>query len=163
VRLPRLIEPRSAPGICAHYSTRSATHPLEELIQRRHDECSTAIDPRAHTLAMSENLFVYGSLKPGHQNAHLLEAIGGTWLAASVVGSLQDTGWGAGIGYPALTLDANGGEVHGFVFSSERLTEHWHELDDFEGAEYARVMTTVTLDDGRLLEAHVYVARPGAS
>jgi gamma-glutamylcyclotransferase (GGCT)/AIG2-like uncharacterized protein YtfP len=108
---------------------------------------------------MAEHLFVYGSLKPGHENAHLLEAIGGAWQAASVVGNLLPTGWGAGIGYPALALDARGGEVHGFVFTSRRLAEHWNELDEFEGAEYERVMTTVTLDDGRPVEAYVYVAR----
>jgi len=50
---------------------------------------------------MIQRLFVYGSLQPGHTNAHLLEQIGGTWQAASVVGMLRPEGWGAQQGYPA--------------------------------------------------------------
>ena len=106
-----------------------------------------------------EHLFVYGTLKPGHENAHLLDAIGGTWRPACVVGILRPSGWAAGMGYPALTLDANGGEVRGFVFSSERLADFWVALDEFEGKDYARVMTTATLDDGSSIAAHVYVMR----
>jgi gamma-glutamylcyclotransferase (GGCT)/AIG2-like uncharacterized protein YtfP len=79
-----------------------------------------------------QRLFVYGTLKPGHANAHLLEAIGGTWQPASVVGTLHPEGWGAGQGYPALVLDETGSDVRGVVFTSERLPQHWQELDEFE-------------------------------
>ena len=112
---------------------------------------------RAKPEIQVEHLFVYGSLKPGHENAHLLEAIGGTWRAASVRGAMRPTGWGAGMGYPALTLDDDGSEVRGFVFSSERLAEHWARLDEFEGSDYRRVATLVILEDGSRIEAQVYV------
>ena len=104
-----------------------------------------------------ERLFVYGSLKPGHQNAQLLESIGGTWLAASVRGTLRPAGWGAGLGYPALTLDEHGAEVRGFVFTSEGLAQHWERLDEFEGEDYERVAAKVWLDDMSTVEAFVYV------
>ena len=104
-----------------------------------------------------ERLFVYGSLQPGHENAHLLEAIGGTWQRATVVGVLRPAGWGAGIGYPALTLDPDGSEVHGVVFSSNALANHWQRLDEFEGEDYERVATPVRLDDGSVVDAYVYV------
>ncbi len=104
-----------------------------------------------------EHLFVYGTLKPGHENAHLLEAIGGTWRAASVRGVLRPSGWAAGKGYPALTLADAGEEVRGFVFSSERLAGHWAGLDAFEGSDYRRVAAIATLDDGSRIEAQVYV------
>jgi gamma-glutamylcyclotransferase (GGCT)/AIG2-like uncharacterized protein YtfP len=104
-----------------------------------------------------ERLFVYGSLKPGHANAHVLEAIGGTWQAASVKGTLHPEGWGAGIGYPALTLDEDGTEVRGFVFTSDRLAPNWERLDEFEGDDYERVVTAVRLEDMSTVEAHVYV------
>jgi gamma-glutamylcyclotransferase (GGCT)/AIG2-like uncharacterized protein YtfP len=104
-----------------------------------------------------ERLFVYGSLQPGRENAHLLEAIGGSWQAASVKGILRPAGWGAAIGYPALTLDANGSVVSGFVFTSETLPQHWARLDEFEGEEYERVVTMVRLEDMSTVEAHVYV------
>lgn len=106
---------------------------------------------------MIERLFVYGSLKPGHSNAHLLEQIGGSWQAASVVGTLRPEGWGADQGYPALTLDEGGMRVSGFVFSSEQLAQHWPRLDEFEGDDYERVLTTATVDDGGPITAYVYV------
>ena len=112
---------------------------------------------------VSEHLFVYGSLKPGHENAHLLEAIGGTWQAATVVGVMRQTGWGAGMGYPALTLEATGDTVHGFVFTSERLADSWKMLDEFEGDDYERVAASVRLDDGRRITAYVYVGRSGGA
>ncbi len=108
---------------------------------------------------MIQRLFVYGSLKPGHANAHLLEAIGGMWQPASVIGTLQPVGWGAAQGYPALMLDENGAEVYGLVFTSERLAQHWQALDEFEGDDYERVLTTARVDGGGTVEAYVYVAR----
>jgi gamma-glutamylcyclotransferase (GGCT)/AIG2-like uncharacterized protein YtfP len=106
---------------------------------------------------MLEHLFVYGSLQPGHANAHLLEAIGGTWQAATMRGRMRNEGWGAGLGYPALTLDESGAAVSGFVFSSQRLADHWPALDEFEGSDYARVRATASLEDGSVITAFVYV------
>lgn len=109
-----------------------------------------------------DRLFVYGTLKPGHENAHLLEPIGGTWQRGSVLGFLKPPGTEPGQLYPALTLDDHGVEVRGFVFSSARLPQHWRRLDEFEAADdYARVITTARLDDGSTVEAFVYV-RGGA-
>jgi gamma-glutamylcyclotransferase (GGCT)/AIG2-like uncharacterized protein YtfP len=110
---------------------------------------------------MLQRLFVYGSLQPGHTNAHLLEQVGGTWQAASVVGMLRPEGWGAPQGYPALTLDERGTQVRGFVFSSEKLAQHWQRLDEFEGADYERVLTTASVDGDGTIEAYVYVLNRG--
>jgi gamma-glutamylcyclotransferase (GGCT)/AIG2-like uncharacterized protein YtfP len=98
---------------------------------------------------MIQRLFVYGTLKPGHANAHLLETIGGTWQPASVIGTLLPVGWGADQGYPALMPDENGAEVHGLVFTPERLAQHWRALDQFEG-DYERVLTPGIEGGGRL-------------
>jgi gamma-glutamylcyclotransferase (GGCT)/AIG2-like uncharacterized protein YtfP len=106
---------------------------------------------------MVQRLFVYGTLQPGHVNAHLLEAIGGEWQAASVTGLLSHDGWGATQGYPALILAENGAPVPGYVFNSERLAEHWDDLDAFEGADYRRVVARVRLDDQSDVTAFVYV------
>jgi gamma-glutamylcyclotransferase (GGCT)/AIG2-like uncharacterized protein YtfP len=110
---------------------------------------------------MIQRLFVYGTLQPGHANAHLLEEIGGTWQAASVVGTLLPEGWATGQGYPTLTLDERGAEVKGFVFSSEQLAQHWQKLDEFEGEDYERALTAARLEDGRTIETHVYVLNRG--
>jgi gamma-glutamylcyclotransferase (GGCT)/AIG2-like uncharacterized protein YtfP len=53
-------------------------------------------------------------------------------------------------------LDEHGGEVPGFLFSSESLFEHWAHLDEFEGQGYERVLTTVKLKDGTAVDAFIY-------
>jgi hypothetical protein len=40
-------------------------------------------------------------------------------------GRLRQEGWDAVVGYPGNILDKHGGEIEGFLFSSERLVEHW--------------------------------------
>ena len=103
------------------------------------------------------SLFVYGSLQPGRSNARVLESIGGSWTRASVRGHLKPKGWGAKLGYAALVLDAHGDKVEGFVFTSENLAPHLHALDEFEGSEYKRALTAVTLEDGSEPQAYIYV------
>ncbi len=108
---------------------------------------------------MTERLFVYGTLAPGRPNAHVLADIPGTWEPASVTGTLLQEGWGAAVGYPGIVLDELGGEVHGFIFSSEALASHWARLDAFEGDGYERVITMATLGDGTVVKAHIYALR----
>jgi gamma-glutamylcyclotransferase (GGCT)/AIG2-like uncharacterized protein YtfP len=40
-----------------------------------------------------ERLFVYGTLRPGHENAPILENIGGEWLPGWVHGTFYARGW----------------------------------------------------------------------
>ncbi len=75
---------------------------------------------------------------------------------AIVTGTLLQEGWGAAVGYPGIVLDEHGGEVNGFLFSSESLAEHWARLDEFEGEGYERVLTTVKLKDGTVVDAYIY-------
>ncbi len=105
---------------------------------------------------MIERLFVYGTLAPGRPNEHVLSAIGGSWDAASVTGSLRQEGWGAAMGYPGIDLDEHGDEVQGFLFSSEKLSDHWAKLDAFEGKSYERVLTVVKLRGNRTVDAYIY-------
>jgi gamma-glutamylcyclotransferase (GGCT)/AIG2-like uncharacterized protein YtfP len=108
---------------------------------------------------MVERLFVYGTLGPGRPNEHVLSAIGGSWEAATVRGMLRPEGWGAAVGYPGIDLDEEGGEVEGFLFSSENLPGHWAALDEFEGEAYERVLTEVKLEDGSTGDAYIYTLR----
>lgn len=89
---------------------------------------------------MTYRLFVYGTLAPGRPNEHVLADVPGEWEPATVIGTLLQEGWGAAVGYLGIILDKNGGEIAGFLFSSERLTEHWARLDQFEGGGYERVL-----------------------
>ncbi|SEE95476.1 gamma-glutamylcyclotransferase family protein [Pseudomonas deceptionensis] len=106
-----------------------------------------------------ERLFVYGTLGPGGPNEHVMTNIGGTWEPASLKGRLVQAGWGAEMGFPGLVIAEDGDEIHGHVFCSGNFPMHWQALDDFEGAEYQRVLTQVTLGNGSLIDAHVYALR----
>ena len=108
---------------------------------------------------MIQGLFVYGTLAPGRPNEHVLSEIGGSWEAATVTGTLRQEGWGAEMGCPGIDLDEHGDEVPGFLFSSEKLSDHWTNLDEFEGKAYERVLTVVKLIDNRTVDAYIYVLR----
>ncbi len=108
---------------------------------------------------MIQRLFVYGTLVPGGPNEHVLNEIGGSWEAATVKGILREEGWGAEMGYPGIVLDEHGNEIQGFLFSSEKLSDHWAELDEFEGKSYERVLAVVKLKDNRTVDAYIYELR----
>lgn len=105
---------------------------------------------------MQQHLFVYGTLAPNKPNAHVLEAIEGTWSKGAVTGVLKAEGWVAKLGFPALILSPDGHAIHGHVFSSAQLYTLWDSLDEFEGSEYQRVLTEVTLESGDIQQAYVY-------
>jgi len=106
-----------------------------------------------------EQLFVYGTLGPGRPNEHVLEVIGGSWETATVNGKLRQEGWGSELGYPGIDLNEHGGEVEGFLFTSENLSGHWAALDNFEGDAYERVLAKVKLKDGSIVDAYIYTLR----
>ena len=105
---------------------------------------------------MIHRLFVYGTLAPGRPNEHVLSDVPGEWEAGTVNGTLVHDGWGAAASYPGIVLDEHGGEVEGFLFSSNSLAEHWARLDDFEGEGYERVLTIVKLKEGTAVDAYIY-------
>lgn len=106
-----------------------------------------------------QRLFIYGSLRPGGPNEHVLAEIGGEWEPAIIKGNLVERGWGASIGYPGIVIDESGDDVHGHIFSSSNLDAKWDYLDEFEGEEYERIVTSVTLRSGEQVQSHIYVLR----
>ncbi len=108
-----------------------------------------------------DRLFIYGSLQPGGPNEHVLAAISGKWAPAVIKGNLVERGWGASMGYPGLVVDETGNHVHGHVLSSLNLGAMWDYLDEFEGEEYERIVSSVTLLSGERVQAHVYALRTG--
>ncbi|ENX53108.1 MULTISPECIES: gamma-glutamylcyclotransferase family protein [Acinetobacter] len=105
-------------------------------------------------------LFVYGTLCPNRENAHILGGIGGDWQQASVHGTIHILDWGPDQGLPAMVLNEADPLVEGYLFSTEKLEQNWQMLDDFEGIQYQRVKVQVQLSDGSTRLAWTYVMKP---
>ena len=107
--------------------------------------------------AIMNQLFVYGTLCPNRENAHILGGIGGDWQKASVHGTIHILDWGPDKGLPAIILNEKDALVEGYLFSTEKLAENWQMLDDFEGVQYTRVQVKTILDTGEIVQAWTYV------
>ncbi|NNP67763.1 gamma-glutamylcyclotransferase family protein [Acinetobacter sp. Ac_5812] len=105
-------------------------------------------------------LFVYGTLCPNRENAHILGGIGGDWQQASVHGTIHILDWGPDQGLPAMVLNEADPLVEGYLFSTDKLEQNWQMLDDFEGIQYQRVEVQVRLSDGDTTLAWTYVMKP---
>ena len=108
---------------------------------------------------MTETLFVYGTLMPNCPNGHVLEEVVGKFVPATVQGKLVDAGWSAGMGYPGIKLDGND-TIHGFLFYSSNLINHWDYLDEFEGAEFQRTPVNVERYDEFDVDTYIYTLKP---
>lgn len=109
---------------------------------------------------MTETLFVYGTLMPNCPNGHVLENIVGKFVPATVKGFLKDAGWSASMGYPGIKLDEEGDTVHGYLFYSNNLINHWDNLDEFEGDEFERMEVTVERYDELDVDTFIYTLKP---
>lgn len=105
-------------------------------------------------------LFVYGTLCPNRENAHILAAIEGDWQRASVHGTIHILDWGPDQGLPAIVLNPQDPEVAGYLFSTDQLAQNWQMLDEFEGFQYERVAVEVTGATGEKVSAWTYVMKP---
>jgi gamma-glutamylcyclotransferase (GGCT)/AIG2-like uncharacterized protein YtfP len=109
---------------------------------------------------MTETLFVYGTLMPNCPNGHVLENVVGKFVPATVKGRLIDAGWSAGMGYPGIKLDEPQDTIHGFLFYSNNLMNHWDYLDEFEGEEFVRTPVVVERYDELDVDTYIYTLRP---
>ena len=110
----------------------------------------------------SYRLAVYGSLAPDQLNHSVIQDIRGEWVDGFVRGKLTECGWGSGIGYPAIASDQDGDPVPVMMLVSSRLPDHWKRLDEFEGAEYARILVPVQDEGGGFIAvANIYVLTEG--
>ena len=109
--------------------------------------------------AIMNQLFVYGTLCPNRENAHILGGIGGDWEKASIHGTIHILDWGPDKGLPAIILNDKDSLVEGYLFSTEKLAENWQMLDDFEGFQYERVVVDVSVDSGEKIQAWTYVMK----
>ncbi|OQX50385.1 MAG: hypothetical protein B5M46_00605 [Epsilonproteobacteria bacterium 4484_20] len=106
-----------------------------------------------------ETLFVYGTLMPNCPNGHILENIVGKFVPATVTGELIGAGWSASMGYPGIKLDPEGDTVHGYLFYSDNLCDHWDFLDEFEGEEFIRSAVRAERHDELDVDTFIYVLK----
>ncbi len=130
-------------------------------ISSSHDSSQAELPPEDEVLEVSRQashrLAVYGSLAPGRPSHSVIEGIRGAWTDGFVRGRLKRTGWGSGIGYPAISWDPEGDRVRVKMLVSPELPEHWKRLDEFEGADYVRVLVPVEDEGGALIAvANIY-------
>jgi gamma-glutamylcyclotransferase (GGCT)/AIG2-like uncharacterized protein YtfP len=100
-------------------------------------------------------LAVYGSLQPGGPNEHILVPLEGSWTNGFVRGTLEQSGWGAKVGFPGMRLSDQGDLIAVKLFQSPKLDAFWEQLDEFEGEEYIRQSCVVETKDG-LVTACIY-------
>lgn len=113
--------------------------------------------------AIMNQLFVYGTLCPNRENAHILGGIGGDWQKAAVHGTIHILDWGPDQGLPAIVLNEQDPLVDGYLFITEKLEQNWQMLDDFEGFQYERISVEVILESGEKTDAWTYVMKPQES
>jgi gamma-glutamylcyclotransferase (GGCT)/AIG2-like uncharacterized protein YtfP len=100
-------------------------------------------------------LFVYGTLRPNEENAHILEAIGGTFKKGFINGTHYTSGFGPDKTHPGVVLSGTN-TIPGYIFYSDNLATSWDSLDEFEGEGYYRVTVTVQLEDDTTETAYIY-------
>ena len=99
-------------------------------------------------------LFVYGTLRSGHDNtwAKRLHEASDYEGPGVIAGSLYRIAH-----YPGLVEDDPGGEVHGELWRIRDFQPVVAALDDYEGSEYSRVVRQIRKPDGGNSEAWVYI------
>lgn len=107
-----------------------------------------------------DHLFVYGSLRQGGANEHVMQNIGGAWRDATIRGRWFKEGWGyVNHGLRGMVVDAQGEEIPGMIFTSGNLGDNWGVLDDFEGSDYERVKTRAVCSNGEIIDVYVYALK----
>jgi len=101
-------------------------------------------------------VFVYGTLKIGHNNSHLLRTA--KYLGDAVT---SDRYTMFCVGFPVIMPDRNGHQVAGEVYEVDAETAYNLDRLEARGRMYDRVRKYVRMvDTGKLVRLYYYVGRP---
>lgn len=106
---------------------------------------------------MPNNLFIYGTLKPGEANEHILQPVEEKFVKATLKGYTFDTEWEKSFGYPGITKGNVKDKINSYLFSSDNLSKYWDDLDAFETHAYKRIKVQVHLTNNTIAIAFVYI------
>lgn len=113
----------------------------------------------SNTSGAATRLCVYGRMRPGGPDAHVLEPIGGEWITCSYPGHLQTGAQCSLDECPGLswsiTREWNDG---GYLLIADALADNWYRLDAKEGENLVRLLTPVRTHDSEFV-ANIYVSR----
>lgn len=104
-----------------------------------------------------DTLFVYGTLRPGYANEHILKNIGGSFKEATISGFQFDKVWEKQTGYPGIIKSNSNATIKGILFTSKHLIYHWDVLDSFETDAYCRIEIPIKLNDNSIVNGCVYI------
>lgn len=104
-----------------------------------------------------KRLCVYGRMRPGGPDAHVLEPFGGVWSNGEFPGYLQTEGVCTMDQCPGLAWAPDGPANLGHILTSEKLSASWASIDSSEGGDYVRLLTPVRTKTGDIV-ANVYVS-----
>jgi hypothetical protein len=134
---------------------------IVEINRRRFnlDPADNAGDQRfSKATGAANRLCIYGRMRPGGPDAHILEPLGGDWTACLFPGYLQGDGQCSLDQCPGLAWAPTREWNEGLLLTSDRLAGFWSTLDAKEGADYARLLTPVRIENTETI-ANIYVSR----
>jgi gamma-glutamylcyclotransferase (GGCT)/AIG2-like uncharacterized protein YtfP len=132
--------------VLGHWTESDRSLPVEQLEERLDDLLGRP----------SRRLAVYGSLRPGRENFHLVADLRGKWQRGHVRGVLEPGGGEGNARWPKLSEHEGAPEVAVDVLESDDLPARWVTLDEFESPAYQRQLIVVELAEGRLAVANLY-------
>lgn len=98
----------------------------------------------------STKLASYGTLRPGESNHKVVADISGKWVDGIIHGEVNMYR-----GYPVFKWKEAGADVPVQILCSENLPPELPRIDEFEGADYTRILVPVYLPD-RVWVCYVY-------
>lgn len=116
-----------------------------------HDKA--ADDKFSEACGAKGRLCVYGTLRPGEENFHLMAPLGGEWQDVTYPGyfSAPDDSYD----YPRIAWTPQGDTNDGKLITSSKLASEWASFDEFEGDDYCRLLTPVQSSNGPMV-ANIY-------
>jgi gamma-glutamylcyclotransferase (GGCT)/AIG2-like uncharacterized protein YtfP len=128
------------------------------MAERRRHTGSFEVERTTGSHEVLDRLFVYGTLRNG-QTARSLVA---NQITHALPARTQGTIYAFPMGYPGFVEEGTG-MVHGEVLWLTELAATFGLLDAYEGEDFARMIRQVTLADGEVVWAWIYVlSDPGA-